>query len=109
MAPANVVGFGAMAIGLLGVLALTIGGLLRMIRPVAPIAGRLLTCSNVCGALAVIVGLCIFMVTVVWLHGRDDLGLIGSALLAYFVGAGVGVPVFAVREFLRKETHESAA
>ena len=74
----NAIGFVAMAVGLLGALALTVGGLLRLVRPLAQVAGRLLTCSAVGGALAVIVGLCVVMVRVGVLHGRDDVGLIGD-------------------------------
>src|SRR5207237_5613520 len=73
----NAIGFVAMAVGLLGALALTVGGLLRLVRPLAQVAGRLLTCSAVGGALAVIVGLCVVTVRVGVLHGRDDVGLIG--------------------------------
>jgi hypothetical protein len=97
-----------MAIGLLGALALTVGGLLRLVRPLAPIAGRLLICTGVAGALATVVGLAIVTVRVGWLHARDDIGLIGDALIAYFIGAGLGVPVFAVREFLRGSEHDTA-
>ena len=109
MAATNAVGFGAMAIGLLGALALTIGGLMRLVRPLAPIAGRLLMCSCVGGALASVVGLCVVMVRVGWLHASDDVGLVGDALIAYFIGAGLGVPIFAVREFLRIGADNSAA
>ena len=103
------IGFVAMAVGLLGALALTVGGLLRLVRPLAQVAERLLICSAVGGALAVIVGLCVVTVRVGVLHGRDDVGLIGDALIAYFIGAGVGVPVFAVREFRRSGGHDAAA
>jgi len=109
MAATGAISVGAMAIGLLGALALTIGGLLRLFRPLAPVAGRLLMCSNVAGAVALVVGLCIAAATVGLLHGRDDVGLIGEALIAYFIGAGLGVPVFAVREFLRRSAHDTAA
>ncbi len=109
MATTGAIGMGALAIGLLGALALTIGGLLRLIRPLAPVAGRLLMCSNVGGAVALVVGLCVVMVTVGLLHGRDDVGLIGEVLIAYFIGAGLGVPVLAVREILRSGTHDTAA
>jgi len=105
----DAIGYGAMALGVLGVLALTFGGLVRLIRPLAPVAGRLLICSSVSGALGVIVGLCIFMVNVWWLHARDGVGLLGDALIAFFIGAGFGVPVFAVREFLAIGEHDSAA
>ena len=108
MAATNAIGFGAMAIGLLGALALTVGGLLRLVRPLAPVAGRLLICSSVGGALGVVVGLCIVTVRVGWLHGHDDVGLVGDALIAYFIGAGLGVPVFAVREFTSTGAHDSA-
>jgi len=101
MAALDAIGFGAMAIGLLGALTLTVGGLLRLVRPLAQVAGRLLICSSVGGALGVVIGLCIVLVRVGWWHRRDDVGLIGDALIAYFIGAGFGVPVFAVREFAR--------
>lgn len=107
MAAIDAIGFVAMTIGLLGAVALVSAGLLSLVRPLNDMASRLLIFSNVCGALAVIAGLGVFMVTVVWLGGRDDVGLIGSALIAYFIGAGVGAPVFLAREFLRKGTHGS--
>jgi hypothetical protein len=99
MLQAGTVGFGAMVLGLIGLFALTIGGLLRLIRPLSQLGGRLLICCGVAGALALVVGLGLVAITVGRLHSRDDVGLIGYAVIAYFVGAGLGVPIFAVREF----------
>ena len=96
----NAFDLGAMSLGLLGVLALSIAGLLRLFQPLAQFAGRLLNCASIGGSLAVLVGLCFVTVRVGFLHGRDDLGLIGDVLIAYFIGAGLGVIVFAVREIL---------
>ena len=106
MAVPSTIGVWLLFIGVVEALALTAGGLMRLVRPLAPIAGRLLICSSVAGALGVAVGLCVFLVAVVWLNGRDDTGLLVDALAAYFVGAGLGVPVFATREWF---IHDNAA
>ncbi len=66
-------------------------------------AKRLVIVSNVGGALGLVVGLCIFVVQVVWKRGRDDVGLVGDAIIAYLIGAGIGGLVFAVQEFRRKD------
>jgi hypothetical protein len=61
------------------------------------------------GALGVVVGLCVVAINVGLLHGRDDVGPIGDAVIAYFIGAGLAVPVFAIRELKSGATSDAAA
>jgi hypothetical protein len=102
MASENLVGFVGTALGLLGVLAVTAGGLLRRYRPLTSLANRLLVFCGVAGALSVVVVILgVVAIAVRGLHVRDDAGPIGDAVIGFFIGAGLGVPAFGVREYLR--------
>ncbi len=98
-----------MTLGLLGVLGLAIAGLLRLFRPAAAFGGRLLNHLAVGGSLGIVVGVCVVAVNVGLLHGRDDVGLIADAVIAYFIGAGLAVPVFVVREPRSGAANDAAA
>jgi hypothetical protein len=109
MALSSSVGFAAMALGILGLIGLTVGGLLRLCRPVAAVGGRVLIHLSVGGSLGIVAGLCVVAINVGLLHGRDDVGLVGDAVIAYFIGAGLAVPVFAIRELKSGTTRDAAA
>ena len=106
---AYAVGFTAIALAILGVLAMAVGGVCFLIRPLSGYARRLLSCSATCGAIGLAVGLGLFIVNVGLRGQPDDIGLVGDSGLAFLIGAGIGVPIFAIREVIRIGRDRAAA
>lgn len=78
------------ALGTLALLAVVVGSLHSLVRPLSRV-GRLLVYSCTGAILAMAgVGIRFVMIAVRRIPVRDDVGVVGDALIALFVGAGVG-------------------
>jgi len=112
MAPAHGIDLVTSLLGAVGILALLvalIGGPLSLFRPLSP-ATRLLVYSCVGAALAVlVVGVGFFVISVRGIQVRDDVGLIGDAMIAFTVGSGLGAFCFVLRKWLAKGSDDRAA